>query len=138
MELFKYNKLYDDKKPLIKIWILILSFIGICLLILYSIDYTSYYSNRGVIISDNYLKIYVDENDLYKISNNSKLKIENKNFAYTIKSISDILFNSTYYIEVILEMNLDDKINVKNNIIDFKILLDKKTILEYIIYKIGG
>jgi len=138
MELFKYNKLYDDKKPLIKIWILILSFIGICLLILYSIDYTSYYSNRGVIISDNYLKIYVDENDLYKISNNSKLKIENKNFAYTIKSISDILFNSTYYREVILEMNLDDKINVKNNIIDFKILLDKKTILEYIIYKIGG
>ena len=43
-----------------------------------------------------------------------------------------------YYREIILEIDLDDKLNIKNNVIDFKILLDRKTILKYIYYKIGG
>ena len=138
MNLLDYSDLYNKNKSLVKIWLILIGVVGCLFLILYSIDYKNYYSSSGIVVENNILKIYVTEDDLDKVSNNSRLKIKDETFAYKIKSISDVLFNSMYYREIILEIDLDDKLNIKNNVIDFKILLDRKTILKYIYYKIGG
>ena len=138
MELLKYNDLYNKNKSLIKIWLFIIVVIGCLILAFYNIDYENYYNNSGVVADNDILKIYVTEDDLDKIINNNKMKIKDKTFAYKIKSISDVLFNSIYYREVILNVDLKKNLNIKNNVIEFEISLDKKTIFEYIIYKIGG
>ena len=75
--------------------------------------------------------------DLENVTTNNKLKIKNKEFAYKIQFISDTV-NTSYYYEVIIESEFSDNVNVNNNVINFKILLSKKTILEYIFYKLGG
>ena len=138
MDLSKYNSLYNKNKSLIKIWLFVIASIGCLILIFYNIDYEDYYKNSVVVIDNDVLKLYVTEDDLDKIINNDKIKIKNETFAYEVKSISNVLFNSIYYREVILFTDLKENLNIKNNIVEFKILLDKKTILEYIIYKIGG
>lgn len=138
MDLLIYNDLYNKNNSLIKIWIFLIGIISCFLIIFYNIDYENYYSNSGIVIDNNILKIYISQNDLDKISNNNKLKIKDKTFAYKINSISDILFDSVYYREVIMCVDLENKLNIKNNIVDFKILIGKKTVLEYIVDKIGG
>lgn len=138
MDLLEYNILYRNTSSLIKIYFLFILLITLCLLIFYNIEYKNYYKNSGIVIEDDCIKINVSNSDVDVISNNRKLKIKDREFAYTVKSISDVMYSVDYYREIILQINLDDDLNIKNNIVKFNILLDKQTILEYIFHKIGG
>ena len=56
-------------------------------------------------------------------------------FSFLLASANDDSINNK--VEIILEVKLPTNIKVKNNILEFKILLSDKTILEYIVHKIG-
>ena len=110
----------------------------IIVLLLSNIDYEKYYINSGIITSSKTLKTLVMSDELDKVTTNRKMKIKNKEFAYTIDSISEPVYSTDYYYEVVLHVDIDDNLNIDNNVLKFKILLSKKTILEYIFFKIGG
>lgn len=135
-----YNYLYNNKNPIIKVRFVIIILIILLFMFIYFNNsyYYKYYANEGIVTSEDTLKIYVKKDDLNKVIDNKKMKIENKTFAYKIDSISEPLFNEVLYYEVILLINLDSRINNVNNIVKLKILYKKQTILRYIIYKIGG
>ena len=103
-----------------------------------NIDYEKFYMNSGVIVDKGKMKIYCDKVGLKTIANNKKIIIEGENFAYKNIIINDIVFNDTYYFEVLFDVDLNNKYNIQNNLVDFKISLDKKTILKYMLSKIGG
>lgn len=139
IDIYNYKTIYKEKSFFITGYIIVVGFIlFLVYLVFKSTYYENYYVNSGILIEENNLKVYVLDKDLDKITTNSKLKIKNKEFAYTIKSISDVLFNTNYYYEVVIESDFSSNLNIKNNLIEFKILLDKKTILKYIYQKIGG
>lgn len=139
IDIYDYQTIYREKSFFITGYILIIGFIlSLVYFVFKSTYYENYYVNSGVLMEENNLKVYVLDKDLDKITTNNKLKIKNKEFAYTIKSISDVLFNTNYYYEVVIESDLPSNLNINNNLIEFKILLDKKTILKYIYQKIGG
>ena len=134
-----YNHIYKKDLFIIKDLAVIIVLILIIILILSkSISYEKYYTNSGVLISDKTLKVYVNIDDLETLTTNRIIKIKNKEFAYTIDSISNVFNGSGYYCEVIMSVDISDDLNILNNVLKFKILLSKKTILEYIFYKIGG
>jgi len=140
MDLKEYKVLYNNKEEkLYKLWIvvfvLIISFI---LFMFNSIDYEKFYKNNAIVVEKNKIKFYCNNEDLINITKNKKIIIEGKNFAYRNLTISNVIYNEKYYNEIVMDVDLSNNINVINNIIDFKILLQKKTILQYIFYKIGG
>ena len=119
-------------------WILfIILFLIVTLLVFDNIKYYVYYKSSGIVIEKNSLKIETDLNNLDKVISNKKIKIKERNFAYTIKSISESLSSLDKTIEVILNIKLNDEINIINNIVEIKILEKEMTILEYIREKVG-
>lgn len=129
----KYNKLN------LRLYVLILIFFILIIVYIFSdIKYYDYYLNNGVVVDDYIMEIYVLKDDLNIVQDNKKIQIKNKLFAYNIESISEPIFNEKYYYKVNIFVNITDDLNKKNNIIEFKILKDKRTILQYIFYKIGG
>ena len=132
------NEIY---KLEIKPYNILIKFLIITTLLIISLNkikYNKYYFNSSNVISKNKIEMYVNKNDLDKVYNNKKIIIKEREFAYTIEKISEPIFNIDYYYRVILNIKLDDNINKKNNLVNIKILLDRKTILKYIIQKIGG
>lgn len=95
-----------------------------------------YFDSYGVVTNDNYLKVSINKKDLNKVTSNTKLKINNKDFAYIINSISEDLNTLNDTVEIIIDINLPDKMKITNNIVNFKILLSEKTIFEYILEKV--
>ena len=119
-------------------WFLFFVFAVITTLIAFNnIKYYGYYKGNGIVIEKNTIKIEVDLNDLDRVTSNKKIKIKERNFAYTIKSISETLSSLNKSVEVIINIELDDNINIINNIIEFKIIEKEMTILEYIREKVG-
>lgn len=102
-----------------------------------NIKYYVYFSDYGIVTEEGSIKVSVNKADLNKIANNTQIKINNKYFAYTIKSINESLDSVNNEVEIILDVKLPSNIKIANNILEFKILLSDKTILEYIIDKIG-
>ena len=127
------------KVPVYRCWIILfVLIISFTLIVFNNIDYEKFYLNSGVVVDYNTIKVYCIKNDLNKIVENKKIIIEEENFAYNNILINNIVYDEDYYIELIFNAELNDKLNIKNNIIDFKISLEKQTILKYILSKIGG
>ena len=103
--------------------------------------YNSYNKFKAVILknsNDYYLKILVAEEDLANINTNI-LIINNKEYIYKIKNISsDYVLDETFnkYYEVLLELKIEPKLVINNNIIDIKIKGIKTTFIKEVIKKI--
>ena len=137
-DVFVNNVIYEKEPSYFKWIVVILLIVSLSVVLFSNIDYQKLYINEGILVSENKLKIYCNNKDLDYIVNNEKIIINRKNFAYKKPIINDIVFNNNYYFEVLIDLDLDNNINIKNNIINFKIPLKKMTILQYIIHKIGG
>lgn len=128
-----YKMIYRLKiKGITKKWIFVLLIITIGLIIINkSFKYEKYYSSQSE-IKDNYLVIYVNTKEIKQITKNYELKIENKKFAYKIKSISkeNIYLNGNYYKEIKLEIK-KHKLQ-ENDVVNIKIITDEYSIIEYI------
>ena len=114
-----YNNLYNKKVRLLNCLTVGIIFVVLIIFIVFrNIKYEEFYINNGMVIDSNVVELMVNVDELNYVTTNDKLKINDNTFAYTIISISDVMFNNNYYYQ--------------------KIPLSKKTILKYIKYKIGG
>lgn len=114
-----------------RLWIFILFFIIIGILIINkSFKYKDYFESIGE-YKDNYISMYVMVDDIKLISNKKKIIINDKIFAYKVKEISDenVYMNNNYYKEIKLEINNKFK---ENEVINIKIIIEEKTLLEYV------
>ena len=119
-------------------WLLILILVVAFIIISNNIDYEKNYTGSGIVTDYNKMKIYCNKIDLKKIIDNKKIIIEGEDFAYKNILINNVLFDKDYYFEIYIDVDLNNKLNIKNNLLDFKISLEKMTIFKYILYKIGG
>lgn len=139
-EIVEYRKNSINMIHLNKIWLIAIIFIVTILIVLSNIiTYNVYYQNVGNIIENNKLSMLVLNEDLNKVLKNEKLIIEKENFAYKIDEIENsTLYDNVMYKKITLDLNLNKKQNIINNVFDIKILLKKETIFKYIFRKIGG
>lgn len=132
-----YNKNYlKDISIKNNIIFVILIFI-LLISVLNKIYYEKYYIDNGVVVETNLVRIYVDEENLSIINNNNKIKIENKFFAYKVNSINELEYLNKKYYQLLINIKLDEKHNIKNNNFKFKIIVSKEKILKYILNKLG-
>ena len=107
-----------------RIWLFILFLIN------KSFKYKEYYDSRGE-YRDNYINIYVLIDDIKLISSKKELIINDKIFAYKIEEISsdNIYMNNNYFKEV--KIDIDKKFK-ENEIINIEIIIEEKTLLNYV------
>ena len=135
VDIFEYNELnkndFYNRVSIYIIVVLILIFISI--IVLLKIKKNVYYSNRIYISNDSVItNISVD--DLSKLEDHQYMFIGNDLVKYKIKKINFISDVITYYqIELELENNYQ-----KNNIMEYKIQLQKENMIDYLISFIGG
>ena len=134
LNLFEYNELNENrfynKVALYIIIVLIIIFISI--IVLLKIKKNVYYSNR-LFISDSNIITNIGIDDLAKITEHQYMYIDNDLVKYSIKNIELINDIVTYYR---ITLSLDT--NKKNNIMEYKIQLQKENMLNYFISFIGG
>ena len=135
LNIIDYNEMNENrfynKVCLYIIVILILIFISI--IVLLKMNKNVYYNNRVFVINDSIItNIGID--DLSKITDHQYMIINNDFIKYSIKNIELISDVITYYkVEVTFENNYQ-----KNNIMEYKIQLEKQNMLNYLISFIGG
>lgn len=134
------NEIILNRKvgPLVYVYIMIiivimLSLIIFCLLCYYK----TYYTIRGVVIyeEDFYIRIYVPIEDIKYIADNDIVRINKRDYKYSIFSIDSEYFtdnNNTYQI-VKVKVDLDNKYRFNNFTMDLNFLRDNKRIIDYII-----
>ena len=135
LNIIDYNDLNENKfynKVCIYI-IVVLILVFISIIVLLKIKKSIYYSNRVFIIGDNIVtNIAID--DLNNITNHQYMIIDKNYIKYEIKNIelvSDVI--AYYKVSLSLENNYK-----KNNIMEYKIQLQKDNMLNYLISFIGG
>ncbi|MDD6879459.1 MAG: hypothetical protein PUD59_04460 [bacterium] len=136
-KIVEYNKIYLNRFSLRKIWICLIIILTLMIIILDNVNYEKYYANNASVVDDNVLKVFVNKDDLSILNKYNKIKIDNDFFAYTIIKIDEIEYINKKYFEVLLKIKLDEKHNIINNYINFKILLERQCVLKYIINKLG-
>ena len=134
LSLFEYNELNENrfynKVALYIIIVLIIIFISI--IVLLKIKKNVYYSNR-LFISDSNIITNISIDDLSKVVKHQYMYIDNDLVKYSIKNIELINDIVTYY-----RITLSLETNKKNNIMEYKIQLQKENMLNYFISFIGG
>ena len=134
LSLFEYNELNENrfynKVALYIISVLIIIFISI--IVLLKIKKNVYYSNR-LFISDSNIITNISIDDLSKIVEHQYMYIDNDLVKYSIKNIELINDIVTYY-----RITLSLETNKKNNIMEYKIQLQRENMLNYFISFIGG
>lgn len=121
-----------------KLFILISLLIFFSVSVILNMKFAKYMSLNGLIIKEQevfQVKLYLTPYQLKIIKNNNEIIIENKKSKYKINHISEnyILSNTNKnYLEVVLDVELDKKEKIVNNIVDIKILESKKEIFYYV------
>lgn len=130
----------QNRKPnsINKLFILTSLLIFFSVGVILNMKFAKYISLNGLIIKEQeifQLKLYLTPYQLKIIKNNDKIIIENKKTKYNINHISENYILSTTnknYLEVVLDVELDKKEKIVNNIVDTKILESEKTIFYHI------
>ena len=125
--------LQKQKYPLIyNVGIIILLILLVFIYISGIYNYKTYYITLGT-VKNNYLELLVNIDDIKYISNQKELKIDNKTYKYSIKSISEKLYvdeskNNYKYVHIKVH-NLS---NIENYVYKIKIEKENKKIIEHI------
>lgn len=140
MDIEVFQNSFNNKEINIKPYLFVVSiFIGILvLIIIFNNNIEDYYVNKGI-VKDKELTLFVDINDISKVTNNKKIMIERDIFTYEVTKISDLLVDNNIYKEVNIKVDkLDKKHLLNNNIVDLKIIINKTSILSYLIDTMKG
>ena len=128
------NKIINKKKIIIVELIFIIT---ICLIIAFFNNYYSYYSNEGE-YKEGYIRTVINIKDMDIITTKKEIRINDEIYSYKVNGISEEDYISSGYIykEVYLEVN--DLKRVNNDYIEYKIIKDKETILNYLLKSLKG
>ena len=125
-------------KHLIKFYIYISLIVFVSLILILNIKYKKYFQTKAIVINDNVnynLNIYLSPNKINIIKSNNSIIIEDKEYNYKIKSISkDYILSNDFnnYIEIILEVNLNKKDKINNNILEVKLIENDQKLFYYL------
>ena len=128
------NKIVNKKSIIIVESIFIIT---ICLIILFFNNFYSYYSNYGE-YKDGCIKTIINGKDIDIITTKKEIKINNKIYSYKVEEIKeeDYISGEAFFKEVYIKVKDLDKVN--NSYIDYLIIKDKETILNYLIKTLKG
>lgn len=134
LNLFEYNELNENRfyNRVAAYIIIVLIIIFISIIVLLKLKKNVYYSNR-LFISNNNIITNIGIDDLYKITEHQYMYIDNNLVKYDIKNIELINEIVSYY-RITLSLETDKK----NNIMEYKIQLQRENMLNYFISFIGG
>lgn len=118
-------------------WVTIFIFLTIiCILIIFNFNFDFYYNTKATYVKNNsMLKVSVLNNDINKITENNKLIINNKEYEYEINKITNQVIQGIdmqQYSNILIDLKLDKKYKVENNLLDIKVKYDSKKIFEII------
>ena len=128
------NKYIDKKKMIIVESILVISLI---LLIIFNNDFYDYYNGKGE-VKDNILSTLVFIDDIETLKNNNEIKINDDLYAYKIDSIETENYVSNGFVYKIINIKVNDYKDIDNNYIDYQIVKEKDSILNYFIKTLKG
>ena len=128
------NKYIDKKKMIVVESILVISLI---LLIIFNNDFYDYYNGKGE-VKDNILSTLVFIDDIETLKNNNEIKINDDLYAYKIDSIETENYVSNGFIYKIINIKVNDYKDIDNNYIDYQIVKEKDSILNYFIKTLKG
>ena len=138
MEIELFQKNIENQEVNIKPYLLVVSiFISIILIIIgFNNKIEDYYTVEGI-VKDKEVKIITDINNMNNIINNKKIKIDRDIFTYEVKKIEDYIINNLTLKEITISI---DKYNnlIDNNVIDMKIIINKTSIIKYLIKTLKG
>ena len=96
-----------------------------------------YYNNSGE-FKDNNISTIVNVKDLDIITSNSEMIIKKKTYKYEVNNIEEDNYISNGLIFKIVSIKVKDYDEIKNNYIEYQIIKDKETILDYFIKTLKG
>lgn len=135
INIYYNSSIIVDRKIPSKIvsWVTIL--IGLLIFILLFGNFVEYKKYQKIvgIVKNNTIIVLIEPNMINKMQRT--LIINNKEYNFEINSISEdytILDNKNYY-EMILDIDLDNKYKINNNILELNIELGKTTLIKEII-----
>jgi hypothetical protein len=128
------NKIIDKKRIIIVELVFIIT---ICLILSFFNNFYSYYSNSGE-YKEGYLRTIINVKDIDIISTKDQIKIGNIIYSYKVFGINEEDYVSGGYIYKEVLLKVDEFERVDNSYIDYKIIKDKETILNYFIKSLKG
>ena len=135
MDIIRYNDLYKDRMNIFNSYLLFTIFVVLLsLFVSMNITYKKYFLAKAVVNNNGYLKCLVEENSLSLLNKNSTLIIDKVEYQYSISSVEPIVNENNLIYQVELKVNLDSK---ENNVLNLKILVEKQSVLKYVIRKVG-
>lgn len=138
MDIIRYNDLYKDRMSIFNSYLLFTVFVVLLsLFVSMNITYKKYYLAKAVVDNNEYLKCLIEENSLSLLNKNSTLIIDGVEYQYSILSVEPIVNENNLIYQVELKVNLDSKISKENNVLNLKILVEKQSVLKYVIRKVG-
>lgn len=138
MDIIRYNDLYKDRMNIFNSYLLFTIFVVLLsLFVSMNITYKKYFLAKAVVDNNEYLKCLVEENSLSLLNKNSTLIIDEVEYQYSISSVEPIVNENNLIYQVELKVNLDSKISKENNVLNLKILVEKQSVLKYVIRKVG-
>ena len=138
MDIIRYNDLYKDRMNIFNSYLLFTIFVVLLsLFVSMNITYKKYFLAKAVVNNNRYLKCLVEENSLSLLNKNSTLIIDEVEYQYSISSVEPIVNENNLIYQVELKVNLDSKISKENNVLNLKILVEKQSVLKYVIRKVG-
>ena len=96
-----------------------------------------YYNNSGE-FKDNNISTIVNVKDLDIITSNSEMIINKKTYKYEVNNIEEDNYISNGLIFKIVSIKVKDYDEINNNYIEYQIIKDKETILDYFIKTLKG
>ncbi len=139
MNIKDYMNSYENSKNnyLLKTLVLVVFIIFTAIFINDRFYLYNYYETKGVVIDKFNVSLLVSLSDLEIFENKNKLICSNREVPFKVKKLSEenVGSNGVYYREVLLECKCGE---IKNNLIDIKIVKNKKRIFDIIKEILGG
>lgn len=112
-------------------WLMFITFIILLFVLLQeNMQICNYLTDFGYIDKEGYILVESSDQNLGVILNNDELIVNEKTYDYMVYKIE----NNFIY----LKSNIPEYIKIENNVIDFKILLEKVQLFSYIFEMLRG
>ena len=138
MEIELFQKSFKNQEINIKPYILVVSIFLFIIFIIIGLNnkIEDYYITEGT-IKDKEIRLITNVKDLNNIVNNKKVKIEKDIFTYEVKKIEDYIVDNNIYKEVVISIK-DYSNLIDNNVVNLKVIINKTSIISYLIKTLKG
>ena len=138
MEIELFQKSFKNQELNLRPYLLVVSIFIFIIFIIIGLNnkIEDYYITEGS-IKDKEVRLITSVKDLNNIVNNKKVKIEKDIFTYEVKKIEDYIVDNNIYKEVVISIK-DYNNLIDNNVVDLKIIVNKTSIISYLIKTLKG